>query len=141
MSNKCITTSEMRTILAGERFAARLQPGDIVLLKGELGSGKTHFVKGIARFFDIAPEEVQSPTFSLIHEYVGSVRLYHIDCYRLNKPEDAYEIGLEDYIYSDGISLIEWPEKVEPLLPDNCQIVEISHISKEQRKIIIHHQV
>ncbi len=138
--SKVVTTSIEETLRAGEQFAAGLNPGDIVQLRGDLGAGKTHFVKGVARFFHIPEEEVQSPTFSIIHEYQGRIPLYHVDAYRLNRPEEALEFGLEEYLYGDGICLIEWPEKIASLLPDTCRVVEIAHIDQDKRQITIHLQ-
>ncbi len=135
-----ITSSIGETLLAGEQFGSILNPGDIVLLKGNLGSGKTHFVKGVARSFHIPENAVQSPTFSLIHEYPGDVSLYHIDAYRLHGPQEALELGLEEYLYSDGICLIEWPEKIEALLPNECWIVEMKHVDENRRQISIRQQ-
>ena len=135
---KFSTSSIEETLRAGEEFAAGLKPGDVVQLKGELGAGKTHFVKGVARFFRIPEEEVQSPTFSIVHEYSGRIMLYHIDAYRLNRPEEALEFGIEEYLYGDGICLIEWPEKIAALLPDTCRVVEIAHIDQDKRQIMIH---
>jgi len=135
---KFTTSSIEETLRAGEKYAAGLKPGDIVQLRGELGAGKTHFVKGVARFFRIPEEEVQSPTFSIVHEYSGRITIYHIDAYRLNRPEEALEFGLEEYLYGDGICLIEWPEKIAELLPDTSRVVEISHIDQKNRQIMIH---
>jgi tRNA threonylcarbamoyladenosine biosynthesis protein TsaE len=135
-----VTSSSEETLLEGERLAAGLQAGDIVLLKGDLGAGKTHFVKGVARYFGIPVGEVQSPTFSIIHEYPGQIPLYHIDAYRLNRPEEALEFGIEEYLYGDGICLIEWPEKIATLLPENSRVVEIAHIDENKRQITIHMQ-
>ncbi len=135
------SNSVSETMHAAEEFAAQLRQGDTVLLKGDLGAGKTHFVKGVARFFDIPEDEVQSPTFSLIHEYPGTIPVYHLDCYRLQHPGQAVEIGLEEYLYGDGICLIEWPERIESHLPDSSWDVEIRHGGENQRKIIIRQSV
>lgn len=108
------------------------------MLEGEMGTGKTHFVKGVARYFGIPEEEVQSPTFSLVHEYPGRCVLYHLDCYRMQRPEEALEIGLEEYLYGSGITLIEWPKKIAPYLPPVCWSVEIRHLKGERREILIH---
>ncbi len=127
----------------GEQLASFLNKGDIVLLKGDLGTGKTHFIKGIARFFDIPGEEVQSPTFSLIHEYPGRIPLYHLDCYRLQSLEEANNLGIQEYLFGDGICLIEWPEKIIPLLTERYLTerywtVELKHIKENERYISIH---
>lgn len=132
--------SEEQTVEAGELFAAQLHQGDVVLLEGNLGAGKTHFAKGIGRYFNISDTEVQSPTFTLIHEYPGSVPVYHIDCYRLNHSDEAIEFGLDEYLYGDGITLIEWPEKISGLLPVQCWKVNIIHIEEHIREISIHRQ-
>ncbi|MBP3192839.1 tRNA (adenosine(37)-N6)-threonylcarbamoyltransferase complex ATPase subunit type 1 TsaE [Natronogracilivirga saccharolytica] len=134
------SVSEEQTIEAGKLFAAQLQRGDIVLLSGDLGAGKTHFAKGIAEFFDIPHAEVQSPTFTLIHEYQGRIPVYHLDCYRLNHPDEALEFGLDEYLYGNGITLIEWPEKIAGLLPDGLWQVSITHVSEQIREISIHRQ-
>lgn len=133
-----ITKGVRQTIRAGESFGRLLKRGDIVLLKGEPGAGKTHFVKGVARFFDIPENEVQSPTFSLVHEYTGKEVIYHLDCYRLRHPEEASAFGLEEYLYGNGITLIEWPEIIASLLPEDCWTVEISHINEEKRQVSVH---
>jgi len=95
-----------------------LKPGCVLCLCGNLGSGKTHFVKGMARALNIDPAEVHSPTFTLINEYYGDTPLYHFDCYRLEREEEFLEIGGEEYLYGQGITVIEWPEKIQNLLPD-----------------------
>ena len=139
-STQFVSSTIEETLGAGERLAAGLKAGDIVQLKGDLGTGKTHFVKGAARFFGISEEEVQSPTFSIIHEYPGRIPLYHVDAYRLNRPEEALEFGLEEYLYGDGICLIEWPEKIASLLPGSSLVVEFTHIDQNKRQITIHWQ-
>lgn len=133
-----VTTSIAQTIRTGERLAAGLQAGDVVLLKGDLGAGKTHFVKGVARYFGVPEEEVQSPTFSIIHEYPGRIPLYHVDAYRLDRPEEALEFGIDEYLYGDGICLIEWPGKIATLLPESSLLVEMVHIAQSKRQITIH---
>ena len=115
------THSVAETLNEAEIFTKNfLKPGCVLCLSGDLGSGKTHFVKGVARALNIHPGEVQSPTFTLINEYYGEIPLYHFDCYRLEHDHEFMEIGAEDYLYGQGISVIEWPEKVEHLLPDNA---------------------
>ncbi|MEO0026546.1 MAG: tRNA (adenosine(37)-N6)-threonylcarbamoyltransferase complex ATPase subunit type 1 TsaE [candidate division WOR-3 bacterium] len=104
------------TILLGERLAQLLKPGAVVALYGELGSGKTTLIKGIARGLGVR-EPVRSPSFVIITEYAGRIPVYHIDLYRLNNTEEASAVGLESYLCSDGICLIEWAERAESLLP------------------------
>lgn len=131
-----ITHSEEETLRLGKDFAGTLNPGEVVCLKGALGAGKTRFVKGMATAFGINPDDVRSPTFSLIHEYEGSLPLYHFDCYRLKSPEEAVEIGAEEYFYGEGISVIEWPEKIHSLLPPTARWIVIETISPGERKFI-----
>lgn len=133
-----ISKSVDETIQAGKEFGKQLEPGDVVRLDGDLGAGKTHFVKGVASFFGIQPEKVSSPTYTLINEYFGDLPVYHFDCYRLKHEEEAIEIGAEEYFYGDGVCLIEWPEKIEGIIPEDAIRVEISHHPEEQRQIIIY---
>lgn len=132
------STSVDETIYIGFEFGKQLKPGDVVCLDGDLGAGKTHFVKGVASYFGVKPEKVSSPTYTLIHEYSGDLPLYHFDCYRLKSEQEALEIGTEEYFYSEGICLVEWPHKIEALIPDEAIWVEISHRSDNKRTIHIH---
>lgn len=129
--------SETDTIEAGLRFAEELGPGDVVCLHGDLGAGKTHFIKGIAMGFGIPKDSVNSPTFALIHEYPGSLPLYHFDAYRLESEQEARNIGTEEYFYADGISLVEWPEKLGTLIPENAIHITIKKIGDGLRRIEI----
>ncbi len=132
-----LSSSIEETIHFGKQFAERLQPGDVVCLDGDLGAGKTHFVKGIASFFGVNPTEVNSPTFTLINEYHGNSSVYHFDCYRIKNEQEALEIGTEDYLYGDGISVVEWPEKIRNLLPPESVWVHITHKGEHEREISI----
>lgn len=119
------------------RVGEESKPGDIICLKGELGAGKTYFVKGFVQAFGISPDTVSSPTFSIIQEYRGSLPIYHFDCYRLENSKEALEIGAEEYLYGDGVSIIEWPERIEAILPENVKYVQITSINNTTRKINI----
>ena len=132
------SSSVEETIQIGFEFGRELKPGDVVCLNGDLGSGKTHFVKGVASYFGIEPETVSSPTYTLIHEYPGSVPIYHFDCYRLKNEQEALEIGAEEYFYGEGICLVEWPEKIDSLIPEEAIWIKISHLSGSERTISIH---
>ena len=95
-----------------------LNPGDIVCLTGDLGTGKTHITKGIAKGLDI-DEYITSPTFTIVNEYdSGRLKLYHFDVYRVSDPDEIYAIGFDDYIFSDGVSIIEWANYIEEILPN-----------------------
>lgn len=131
------TQSEEETIQAGRQFAERLRPGDVVCLHGGLGAGKTHFAKGIASYFGVSENDVNSPTFVLIQEYSGSTPVYHFDAYRLKSAGEAREIGTEDYLYGDGISIIEWPEKMEPLIPKDAIHITIEKTGAFTRTIYV----
>ncbi|RJQ32143.1 MAG: tRNA (adenosine(37)-N6)-threonylcarbamoyltransferase complex ATPase subunit type 1 TsaE [Actinobacteria bacterium] len=113
---KVLTKSSEETKELGQRLAPLLEPGDIIILIGNLGAGKTVFVSGLAKGLEVEGQ-VSSPSFVLIKEYPGRLNLYHIDAYRLEGPALA-ELGLEEYFYSDGVSVVEWGEKVSGLLPE-----------------------
>lgn len=131
------TFSVLETISWAREWAeSHLKQGSVVCLRGDLGAGKTHFVKGIAQAFSISDEDVNSPTFTLIHEYRnGTIPLFHFDCYRFKHPDEALEIGLDDYLYGEGICCIEWPERIEPHLPEHRFEIRISHKGNEKRLI------
>lgn len=137
MNTEFSSTTPEETIALGRKFAAELEPGNIVCLKGELGAGKTHFVKGLAEAFGVDQNEVQSPTFTLINEYVSDPPLYHFDCYRMESPREALEIGAEEYFYGDGICVIEWPERIISLIPPEAIWISIEAPDKKTRKFVI----
>lgn len=137
MEKEFISTSPEQTIAYGKKFAGGLHPGDVVCLHGDLGAGKTHFVKGIAQAIGIDADEVQSPTFTLINELEGELSLYHFDCYRMESPREALEIGAEEYFYGDGICVIEWPERISPLIPPEAIWISIEAPDKKTRKFVI----
>jgi len=136
--DKILSSSTRQTIKTGKKFAEQLKAGDIICLHGELGAGKTQFVKGIASFFAINPSEVTSPTFTLIHEYHGTLPVYHFDFYRLKNEQEALEIGSEEYFYGEGVSIIEWPDKIKGLIPDNALHVQLTHAGAQNREIRIY---
>ena len=117
-----------------ETYAKTLRPGDVVLLKGEMGAGKTVFAKGVARGLGVT-DEVTSPTYAYMNDYGG--KLYHYDCYRLSSGDDAESLGLTDYFYGKGVCLIEWSENISDVLPENAKTVEIVKISDTERKIFL----
>jgi tRNA threonylcarbamoyladenosine biosynthesis protein TsaE len=132
-----ITTGEEETVAAGEQCAATLSPGSVVLLYGQLGAGKTAFVRGLARGVGANPDEVSSPTFTIVQEYVGAaVTLYHVDLYRLEAAE-IDDLGLEDLVAGDGIVAIEWAERWSGR-PDDVTEVRIEDAGEDRRRIRIH---
>src|SRR5512134_1161754 len=108
-SESLFTESEDETTAAGERLAAALRGGDVILLYGELGAGKTAFVRGMARGLGAPEADVSSPTFTIIQEYVGRVPLYHVDLYRV-EPSEVEDLGLEELVSGDAVVAIEWAE-------------------------------
>ena len=132
-----ICKNEQETMSAAGRIGEGVSEGDMICLKGELGAGKTHFVKGFVKAFGIDSDAVSSPTFSIINEYYGTIPVYHFDFYRIEGPEEALEIGAEEYFYGDGVSIIEWPERIESILPKNVKWIEIKTINSTTRQISI----
>ena len=130
------STTPEDTRAAGERLAHTLAPGDVVALTGELGAGKTCFVQGLARGLD-ATTWATSPTFVLINEYRARLPIHHVDAYRVSGPAEMIDIGLLDLIDADGVTLIEWPEKVRSLLPPRTIEVSIDGVGEEPRTITI----
>lgn len=118
----------------GKRLAKVLKPGDIVLLKGDLGAGKTTLVKGIVQVWKVPAEKVHSPTFVLMNYYPARIPVYHFDFYRLNAPDEIAAIGYEEFLYGRGVSLIEWPEKFGGLSPEEYILVEFCHVNESQRE-------
>lgn len=129
-----ITNSELETIELGKTYAQTLSSGDVVLLNGEMGGGKTAFTKGIAKGLGIQ-DVITSPTYAYMNDYDG--KLYHYDCYRLTSGEDAEALGLTDYFYGTGVCVIEWSENVKSVLPDKVKIVTIKKIDENKREITL----
>lgn len=126
-----ISKSEKDTLKIAEKYAATLKKGDVVVLKGELGAGKTAFVKGVAEYFGI--DGVVSPTYAYLNVYNDFI--YHYDCYRLSSGEEAEVMGLTEYFGGDNISFIEWAENIESALPENRKVVEIEKTGENERSI------
>jgi len=135
-----ISESAEETQNIGRIIGEGLNSGDVVALTGELGSGKTCITRGIARGLGV-PEEYQitSPTFTLINEYPGRVTLYHVDIYRLSGSQDLKDMGYEEYFYGDGITVIEWAEKIKDILPEDEERLNIRlrYIDENKREIKI----
>lgn len=128
-----LTGSEQATIEFAKKYAANLKRGDVVLLEGGLGAGKTVFCKGIAQGLGIE-DEILSPTYAYMNDYDG--KLYHYDCYRLKNGAEAERLGLTDYFQSNGVCVIEWGENIKDVLPEDCKKVTIRKISNNNREII-----
>ena len=130
-----ISNSEEDTASAGERFAGQLKAGDVVMLHGDLGAGKTAFVRGIARGLGASAEEVTSPTFTLMQEYRGRVTLVHVDLYRLS-PEEVSALGVEESTDEPAVIAIEWAERWSGA-PDDAWTVRITDEGGDRRRIEI----
>lgn len=126
-----ISNSQKETEDIAYSYAKTLVKGDVVILSGDLGAGKTAFVKGVARYFGLSG--VTSPTYAYLNVYGDFI--YHYDCYRLSDGEDAERLGLTDYFNGDNICLIEWAENIEDALPETVKVVKIEKTGESERKI------
>ena len=127
--------SEKDTEQLGFELAMGTAPGTFIALRGDLGAGKTAFVRGFAHA--LGEDEVSSPTFTIVHEYDTSPPIYHFDCYRLTGEDDLWDIGFSDYLDRGNIILMEWPERVEDALPKARVEISINVLGDEKREIII----
>ena len=130
------TKNTAETIRIGKYIGSLLVAGDVVALAGELGTGKTQFIKGLAAGVGIGePAYISSPSFTLINEYEGKIPLYHIDLFRLKAEIEAEELGLEDYFQGRGVTAIEWADRIPSLLPKELLWVHIYYAGKNVRSI------
>lgn len=119
----------------GQRLGRRLSPGSIICMFGDLGSGKTTFVRGVAKGLGVNPDEIHSPTFVLLNVYRGRLALYHYDFYRLEKSDEIAATGYDDFLYGEGVSFIEWSERFGPLIPKTYLRIEFVFIDETRRRI------
>ena len=136
MGAELVAASPEETAAAGERLAERLGPGDVVALTGELGAGKTCFVQGLVRGLGVTAGAT-SPTFVLVNEYRGRVPVHHVDVYRTQSLTELLDIGLAEMLDGDGVTLIEWADRCEALLPARTVRVHIDGVGDEPRRIRI----
>lgn len=129
---KFVSESADQTRDFAKNYAATLRGGDVLLLDGEMGAGKTVFVQGLAAGLGIS-QAPTSPTYAYMNDYDG--RLFHYDCYRIETPEQAERLGLADYFDMGGVCVIEWWQNIAPLLPENCKRVRIKKIGENAREI------
>jgi len=130
------SSSPEQTINIGEYIGSKLRKGDVLALQGTLAAGKTTITKGIAKGLGI-PDDVTSPTFTLISEYEGTLPLYHMDVYRLDSTEAFNDLGVEEMLYGRGVCVIEWSEKVMSELPESAIVIRLETTAAEQRSITI----
>ena len=133
---RLITHSPEQTQQLGTSIGKLSQPGDVLLLIGELGTGKTCLTQGIAWGLNIK-EYTLSPSFVIMRELYGRLPLYHIDLYRLDNIEEIADLGLDDYLYGKGVCVVEWAEKGLSIMPEGHLIIEISHLSETDRNFVI----
>ena len=131
-----LTNSPGETEKLGEALALRLRPGDVVAYRGDLGAGKTAFVRGMARGMGLT-NRVSSPTFTIVNEYCGERELIHFDMYRLNDSDELFDIGWEDYLARGAVCAVEWSEKVDDAFYGDETVVRIEKLGDTERKITI----
>ena len=130
-----ITNSASETRELGVRLAEQLKAGDVVLLEGELGAGKSELARGVAKGLGVH-ETVTSPSFTILNVYMsGRVPLYHFDWYRLQSDEELYELGMDEYLGGDGIALVEWPGRCPDAVPEDCLMIRIEAEGENSRRI------
>ena len=137
MRKKILTKGPKETIQAACDFSRTLKAGDIVLLEGELGAGKTTFVKGLAKGLKAKAAQVNSPTFVLMNIYKGRLPIYHFDLYRLEKAQEIATLHMEEFLGDDGIAVIEWPKRLGKQMPKDAYWIDFKHRSETEREICI----
>jgi len=133
------TASAAETQRLGAHLASVLPPGAVLALYGDLGSGKTQLVKGLAKGLGLSPSAVRSPTYTILHTYEGGTRpLYHFDAYRVQTPDEFVELGFDEYVHDDeGVTCLEWADRVESLLPEDAIRLRLSHDGRHARRIVL----
>ncbi|HEY6874421.1 MAG TPA: tRNA (adenosine(37)-N6)-threonylcarbamoyltransferase complex ATPase subunit type 1 TsaE [Geobacteraceae bacterium] len=133
-----VSHSVAETIALGERLGALVGPGDFIALTGELGSGKTHFARGVAAGLGVnSSVPVTSPTYTIMNLYAGRFPLYHFDLYRLAGDQEAAELGFEEYFYGEGVCLVEWAERWQDILPEDRLTIFFGYRDDNDRSIIL----
>ncbi|WP_066158552.1 tRNA (adenosine(37)-N6)-threonylcarbamoyltransferase complex ATPase subunit type 1 TsaE [Halalkalibacter krulwichiae] len=128
------TKSPEETMELAMRLAQLVQPGDVITLEGDLGAGKTSFTKGFAKGLGVK-RVVNSPTFTIIKEYKGRIPLYHMDVYRME--DESEDLGLDEYFYGEGVSVVEWPSMISSQLPEDRLMISLFHTGEQSRTIEI----
>ena len=132
-----VTNSAAETRALGEKLASRLKAGDVVVLEGELGAGKSELARGIARGLGVT-ETVTSPSFTILNVYEsGRCPLYHFDWYRLESEEELYELGMDEYLGGDGVAVVEWAERCPEAVPEGALRITLENTGEEQRRITV----
>ncbi len=136
-SRTIVTRSEDETRAFGQALAGTLRPGDAVLLVGDLGMGKTVLARGLAIGLGVDPEQVRSPSFTLVNRYAGRMSVYHIDLYRIERTEDLDELGLDEILESDGVTVVEWAERLGPYRPRRFVEVRLEDRGGSERRLTV----
>ena len=132
-----ITNNAAETRELGTRLAEKLKAGDVILLEGELGAGKSELARGVARGLGVT-ETVTSPSFTILNVYEsGRIPLYHFDWYRLESAEELYELGMDEYLGGDGIAVVEWAERCPDAVPEDCIRIRLEATGEETRRITV----
>jgi tRNA threonylcarbamoyladenosine biosynthesis protein TsaE len=130
------TASATATREIGARLAGYLRPGDILALYGDLGAGKTELVRGLCTELGVDERDVNSPTFTIVNEYrSGTLPVFHLDAYRISRLDEFYDLGYEDYFFDEGLTVVEWAENVESLIPDDAVRIRLEHLAGDRRRI------
>ena len=130
-----VTNSAAETRELGARLAEKLKAGDVVLLEGELGAGKSELARGVAKGLGVQ-ETVTSPSFTILNVYEsGRIPLYHFDWYRLESEEELYELGMDEYLGGNGVALVEWPGRCPEAVPGDCLLIRIAAEGENTRRI------
>lgn len=132
-----VSHSEQETAALAEKLVTALRAGDVMVLQGELGAGKTEFVRGLAAALELDTEAVNSPSYTIVNEYPGPRPLYHFDLYRLGDPSELYEIGWDDYLGRDGLIAVEWGERAGHMLPARYYLLQFRILSETEREISV----
>ncbi|MGI6705572.1 MAG: tRNA (adenosine(37)-N6)-threonylcarbamoyltransferase complex ATPase subunit type 1 TsaE [Clostridia bacterium] len=133
---RTMSFSEKETEEWGRRLGQAIKPGSFIALEGDLGAGKTAFTRGIARGLGI-DDPITSPTYTLVQEYEGRLPLYHFDVYRLDDPDEILEIGAEEYFYGEGVTVVEWSQRIEDYLSPEHLIVRIDKGSNDNERELV----
>lgn len=131
-----VTHSTGETKALARDLASALIAGDVISLTGDLGAGKTVFVQGLAEGLGIK-ERVTSPTFTIIKEYAGRIPMFHMDVYRLSSPAELVDLGYEEYFFGEGVSIVEWGDRVEALFPPDYLEISIDRLAESDRKLAL----
>lgn len=131
-----VSHSPEETQRVGEVLGRNASSGDIILLVGELGAGKTCLTQGIARGLGVK-EPARSPTFVLVSQYRGRLPLYHADLYRVNNVEEVWDLGLDDYLFGEGITVVEWAEKAPEVFPSEHLLIKLEYLGENERRLTL----